>query len=178
MMDDRRSADNQDDERKWLEEVYRQMFFVAYSRMKNKADALDVVQESWVRILSKMNSLREPHKLIPWAKTIVNHTALNIIKRKMLERGKYEDYAVKNHLLRMTLREEELASEVKGQLDHLEDDMQALIVYKYFYGYKDHEIADALQLPVGTVKIRIHRCREKLKRMLEGEQDSPKKKST
>src|SRR5690554_5191767 len=67
-----------------LTEIYEQMLIIAYAKMRNKADALDVVQESWTIILSKWEMLRDKDKLMPWAKKIVNNTANNTIRRKLI----------------------------------------------------------------------------------------------
>src|SRR5690606_16335399 len=60
-----------------LLELYNEMFRVAYANVYNKSDAHDVVQEAWVRILQKRDTLRESTKLAAWAKTITRNLAIN-----------------------------------------------------------------------------------------------------
>ncbi|RED63888.1 RNA polymerase sigma factor [Cohnella lupini] len=55
-------------------------------------------------------------------------------------------------------------SDLLGQLDPV---TRTLLLYKFYYGLKDAEIATALQLPVGTVKARIHRGKARLKTQVE-----------
>ncbi|MFD2671338.1 RNA polymerase sigma factor [Marinicrinis sediminis] len=150
----------------FLEEVYRDMMTVAYARMRNKADALDVVQESWIKILQHLDSLDHKEKFIQWAKSIVNKTALNMIKRKSMEEGKYRLIADQSHGGEMTIEEHLAGYDVREQLKELDKDLRMMMEYKYMYGYKDQEIADRMGIPLGTVKIRLFRCREKLKKKL------------
>jgi RNA polymerase sigma-70 factor (ECF subfamily) len=51
-------------------------------------------------------------------------------------------------------------SELLGRMDPV---TRTLFLYKFYYGFKDDEIAAALHLPVGTVKARIHRSKARLK---------------
>jgi len=54
--------------------------------------------------------------------------------------------------------------EISELLGQLEPAARTLFLYKYYYGLKDREIASAMSMPVGTVKAKIHRARERLKK--------------
>src|SRR5690554_181523 len=73
---------SEDDQDEILDHLYKHMFMVAYAKMKNRSDALDVVQESWVKILNKLETLRDSKKLIQWSKVIVANTAMNVLKKR------------------------------------------------------------------------------------------------
>ncbi|EXX89560.1 sigma-70 family RNA polymerase sigma factor [Paenibacillus darwinianus] len=143
-----------------LRELYNQMIRVAYSNVRNKSDAHDVVQEAWVKILSRQESLREESKLMAWAKTITRNVAVNVNKVA----GRMQPCEVWETGQRNAgSSEAELMLEISELLGALDPTTRTLILYKFYYGFKDREIADALNMPVGTVKARIHRTRERLK---------------
>ena len=151
-------------------ELYRQMLAVAISKMKNRADALDVVQEAWLKIFIKRDSLRDPNKLAQWAKTIVSNTANTAIRRKMV----YQDILREQvETIYANVREAAIDRHMERQellhlIDRLEKDTRNMFLLKFYCGWKDEEIADALGLPVGTVKARIHRGKKQLRSWMEG----------
>lgn len=160
----------------WLEqqellvEVYRQMLIVAYARMKNKMDALDVVQDAWLKILQKQDTLKDPDKLIQWAKAIVANTAKNVIKRKVAYDELLREQAVliQYHMLRESNVEKQYADiELLRTMKRLDEDTRKMLIYKYYYEWKDKEIAEAFGYPLGTVKARIHRGKLKFRQMIE-----------
>ncbi|MBN2979869.1 MULTISPECIES: RNA polymerase sigma factor [Cohnella] len=148
-------------EEEMLAELYRQMLKTARSRLYDKNDAGDVVQEAWVRILEKLDTLRESGKIIPWAKTIASNLASNANRARRSERlaDSYEEYepAARSD------NGPELLAELSDVLGRLDPATRTLLLYKFYYGFKDDEIAAALDVPVGTVKARIHRGKAKVK---------------
>jgi len=154
-----------------LDELYKQMFIVAYAKTYNKDDALDIVQESWVKILIKLDTLRDPQKLIQWAKVIAANTAVNMLKSKgkdwlpLIDEGMgIGDLGADIHLA-----DKETRNAVNKGLAMLENDERKILFCKFFYAWKDKQIAEVMEMPVGTVKAKIHRAKAKLKRYLANE---------
>lgn len=143
-------------------ELYDQMFRVAYRRVRNRIDALDVVQESWVKILCSLDTLKDQTKLRHWANVIAANTAINFVKRKIVRNSCAFDDVISDRLSAdigdMALKLE--MAEVMERLDQL---TRTMFLSKYVYGYKDDEIALAMRIPVGTVKARIHRGKARLR---------------
>jgi RNA polymerase sigma-70 factor, ECF subfamily len=150
-----------------LTELYRQMLKVVRYKLHNKSDAGDVVQEAWVRILEHGSTLRESDKLIPWAKAIASNLASNANRAKKLE-AVYDGY-VRYLSVQGTMSEPELLTELSDLLGRLDPQARTLLLYKFYYGFKDDEIAAALAVPVGTVKARIHRSKARLKKQVREE---------
>jgi RNA polymerase sigma-70 factor (ECF subfamily) len=144
-----------------LSELYSQMQRVVLHKLWHKSDAGDVVQEAWVRILEKSSTLRHKEKLIPWAKAIASNLASNANRARRHERiYDHQEYEITE--VGFVIEPESMMelSDLLGQLDPV---TRTLLLYKFYYGWKDAEIAAALQLPVGTVKARIHRGKARLK---------------
>lgn len=145
-----------------LRELYNQMIRVAYSKVYNKADAQDVVQEAWVRILTKHHTLREQSKLKSWAKSITANVALNLNKEST-RRLKNSTCEPEEAVFKT---EADLMLEISELLGKLDARSRTMLLFKFYYGFKDQEIADAMKVPVGTIKARIHRTKIQLKRWL------------
>jgi len=156
-----------------LVDLYNQMVRVAYASVHNKSDAHDVVQEAWLKMLVSRDSLREANKLVAWAKAITRNVAFNA-NRFAVRVLPYEqiDAEADGHA-GSTRTEAEIMLEISELLGAMDPATRTLMLYKFYYGFKDQEIADALSVPVGTVKARIHRAREKLRAWQDGT-DVPK----
>jgi RNA polymerase sigma-70 factor (ECF subfamily) len=158
------------DENDLLNELYAEMLKVAYVKMRNRMDALDVVQESWLKILQNIDRLRDKEKLFQWAKTIVSNTAINILKKKSMSRPNWRvgeeaqvysaDIVMENEALKMTMSD---------AMEHLDELTKKIFILKYYHECKVRHIAEILQLPEGTVKARIHRGKERLRSILQHE---------
>lgn len=154
-----------------LNELYRQMLRAARYRLFNQADATDVVQEAWVRILERQETLREADKLIPWARAIAANIASNENRGNRYRRltdGKLQYYASLG-----AAPGPEFMAELSDTLGRLDPITRTLLLYKFYYGFKDDEIAAAMQVPVGTVKARIHRSKARLRKELSDDQMNP-----
>jgi RNA polymerase sigma-70 factor (ECF subfamily) len=144
-----------------LVELYSQMLKVVRHKLWHKNDAGDVVQEAWVRILEKKSTLRDKEKLIPWAKAIAYNLASNANRTRRHEQ--IYDHLEDEFGKMESVFEPESMMELSDLLGKLDPSTRTLLLYKFYYGLKDAEIATALQLPVGTVKARIHRGKARLK---------------
>ncbi|MFC3343638.1 RNA polymerase sigma factor [Paenibacillus abyssi] len=147
-----------------LRDLYNQMIRVAYARVKNKSDAHDVVQEAWVKMLLKHDSLREESKLAAWAKTITANVAHNVNRHENVRTS--SQWCDAQEQGTGTPSEAELMMEISELLGALDPRSRTMILYKFYYGFKDQEIADVMNIPVGTVKARIHRSKERLKQWI------------
>ena len=177
-----RNSDFQDDlasdfqnelatDEKMLTELYRQMLKTARRRLYNKSEATDVVQDAWIRILERRSTLREVDKLIPWARAIASNIASNRnrAKRALL----ISDSDVGQLPSRNSIPQPELMAELSDMLGRLDAVTRTLLLYKFYYGFKDDEIAAAFDVPVGTVKARIHRSKARLRKEAEDDPANP-----
>ncbi|BBI32222.1 RNA polymerase sigma factor [Cohnella abietis] len=151
-----------------LGELYTQMLKVVRHKLWHKSDAGDVVQEAWVRILEKRSTLRHKEKLIPWAKAIASNLASNANRARRHE--KMFDHLEDEFAGTTPVFDSESMMELSDLLGRLDPVTRTLLLYKFYYGLKDAEIASALQLPVGTVKARIHRGKARLKTQAKAEE--------
>src|SRR5690606_2487764 len=120
-----------------LEHLYKHMYMVAYAKMKNRTDALDVVQESWVKILIKLETLKDPNKLIQWSKVIVANTAMNALKKRSSQVvSQYdENMSIDDLNLDLYMEEKLLKITIYESLFILEEDTRKMMICKFYYGW-------------------------------------------
>ncbi len=134
---------------------------VSYSLLPNAEDQADAVQECVKKALQKRDSLRDDAQFKTWIVRILVNECYNILRKKK----------------RLVPTEEieiaappEADGEVFEALMRLPDKLRLPVVLHHIEGYATKEIARILRLPEGTVKGRLVRGREHLKRLLTGEE--------
>lgn len=147
-----------------------QLYYFALGLTKNRDDALDLVQESILRALSYRNLFRENTNFKAWIYTIVRNTFINGHRR--LTRKRAIMHVGDHDTPRNTWYSEPGTSEnlvVRGELERslarLSEEFRTPFLMHH-EGFKYHEIAEHMRIPVGTVKSRIHQARQRLQAML------------
>ena len=146
------------------EDFYR----LAYSYVKNRDAALDVVQESIVKALSKSDSLRNPEFLKTWFYRILLNESMNYYRRSrrlvsLEEAGLAEAAAPQgDHGTRLDLY---------AAIERLDPREQTIIRLRFFQDMKLEEIARVTETNLNTVKSRLYKSLGKL-RALTGEECS------
>ena len=130
---------------------------IAYQNLKIKSEAEDVVQDTFITLLSEDHFEDEEH-IKAWLIRVVINKSLNKNKLAWVRKTvAFEDY------------HPDLSSEDREVWDLLEqlDAKHRNVIYLYYYeGYKIREIAELLNIKVNTVNSQLTRGREKLKKIL------------
>jgi RNA polymerase sigma-70 factor (ECF subfamily) len=148
------------------------VFGVAFRMLGNAAEAEDVAQEAFLRAYRGIAEFRGDSALATWLYAIVSRLALNRLgagERRVIRQGEEALAFVADGQSGPAAAAEQ--SELQGALHRaiaeLPDERRAAIVLRDIEGLSYEEIARALELPVGTVRSRIHRARMDLKAKLE-----------
>lgn len=147
------------------EEVRRTCVRFAYRYAKNSIEAEDIAQDAVLRAWRKRSTLRDRASLKPWLAAIVRNEA-------------YREYGRNKPALSDTLDayqgaedERVLATaeraDLRAALDRLDERERQLVRLRYDEDLTQEGIARRLGIPDGTVKVRLHRLRAKLRRELE-----------
>ena len=144
------------------EHLYR----LAYCYVKNQQDALDIVGEAVYRGLIHLHSLREKEKFCAWMDRIVVHTALDRLRKERPLEPWDEDAASGIPASEKDLSiEEEI--DLYGALDLLPPEEKTYIILRFFEEYSFREMGELLGKPESTIKSRMARILNKLRRQLE-----------
>jgi RNA polymerase sigma-70 factor, ECF subfamily len=139
----------------------------AYSLTRIKADAKDLVQETYLKGLVNRDKYINNVNFKAWALTIMKNTFINDY-RKGFRRNTFNDqnqesfYIDKAQSSGSDDPDSALSFREMTQIIEQLDDKFRIPFKMYFHGYKYKEIADALRLNIGTVKSRIFLSRQKL----------------
>jgi RNA polymerase sigma factor (sigma-70 family) len=137
----------------------------------NIEDANDLVQDTLIKAIRYHELYREGTNLKAWLYTIMRNTFINDYRQNQKRKGILDitDDIPSNKLVKSAsnnLGENAfLMEDINKALKNLQSEY-AIPFFKYFEGYKYHEIAEELQIPIGTVKTRIHCARQILKSKL------------
>ncbi|MCC6401329.1 MAG: RNA polymerase sigma factor [Flavobacteriales bacterium] len=148
----------------------QQLYYFALSLTKDRDDALDLLQESSLRALTFQEKFKENTNLKAWLYTIMKNTFINDHRRQkrtrvLMDSVERERTTVRRVQTPATAESRMVRSELDRSLDQLDTTFREPFVMHH-EGFKYHEIADHLGIPVGTVKSRIHQARQRLMRML------------
>lgn len=168
---------NNDDGFRFLyENTYKDKYYIALKYMQNEQDALDVLQDAYLRAFKSLDSLYEADKFSAWMGMIVANTAKNALssrKRQILFsemsttdddffEEKLEDDNVENQPeLAYTI--EETKGLVNEMIQSLSEEQRLCILMFYIENMSIREIAYSLECSENTVKSRLNYGRKNLK---------------
>lgn len=138
---------------------------------RDDEDANDLVQDTVLKAITYYNKFKAGTNLKGWLYTIMKNTFINNYRRFVKISTlvtKTEEISSANLVFSSTKNRGEnkfVMEDIKGAMSSLSDDYYVPFTM-YFEGYKYHEIADYLGIPIGTVKTRIHVARKSLKKSL------------
>lgn len=139
----------------------------AYSLTLNSEEAQDLVQETFLKALKYRDKFVDATNLKAWLYTIMKNTFINTYRRSIKTRQiitQTDDISNVKQLNGSSAPDAESQINVKNihkAINALEDEYKVPFT-RYFDGFKYKEIAEELDLPIGTVKSRIFLARKKL----------------
>lgn len=142
----------------------------------NADDAAEVAQETFVRVLRSLHTYDPDRPLRSWLFKIAANLSLDLIRRRKRRPLALEDLGDEDApaieavdtgpLPDEGLRIEWAAERFAALVDELPAHYRAVLHLRYREELSYEEIAETLSIPLGTVKVRIHRAHEALKRKL------------
>ena len=138
----------------------------AYRLTNNYEDARDLIQETAMRAFNNKEKFETGTNFRAWVTTIMRNTFINIYRKKKNRATSSEPtdsyvFINENHAVENAAHSNITMKELQSILGELD------IIYRkpfllFFEGFKYEEIAESMDLPIGTVKSRIFFARQKL----------------
>ncbi len=160
----------------------RPIFSLLYRMVRDRELAEDLSQETFVKALNAIESYRPEYKFSSWLFKIANNAAIDHLRRRELDTLSLEGspHAVTPDAMEATalqigdraenpldiVEAKELGGEIEHAIAQLRPEYRACILLRHVDGRAYEEIAEMLDLPLGTVKTYIHRARNELRRSL------------
>lgn len=132
---------------------------------QNTDDALDLVQETYLKALRYKSKYREENNFKGWMMTIMRNTFINLYRRKQ-RTNTFIDQSENSYYLSGAEKPSStdassllMESEILSKIQNL-DSQYRVPFEKHIEGFKYQEISDELNLPIGTIKSRIFYARK------------------
>lgn len=140
-------------------DIYR----MAYLYVKNKDDALDVVQETAYRSFKKISTLKNPEFFKTWLIKIAKSYATDVLRRQkkvIYLNPENTDFIDSDD------QDLPLALSLQDLLETLNEGEKSIIIWRFYYGYTLKEISEIEGSPLGTVKSVLYRALAKLRKQV------------
>lgn len=152
----------------------RFVFTLALRFLKNREDAEEVAQDCFVKAYRALGTFKQTSKFSTWLYTITYTTAMTLLRKKRLDTNSIHDeetfLELENHTSSLNANNYEkqdaytFLNQAIGQL--MLDD--AAIITLFYKGEQSlDEIGEAMRMESNTVKVKLHRARQRLKEKLQ-----------
>ena len=149
--------------------------------VRDDAEAEDLTQETLLRAYTKLSTLEDPTKLLPWLYRIATNATYDRFRQASY---RYRPTSIEGDTgtagvppalevvpddslrLDKVMEQKEMSSCVQEYIEDLADSYRAVILLHEVQGMTNPEIAEMLGVSLATVKIRLHRARAKLRAAL------------
>ena len=142
-----------------VDSVYR----LCYSFMKNKADAEDLTQETFLKLLAEKPSFENERHEKAWLIVTASNLCKDSLKKWWRRQERIEDQ------LELGYEQSFPDPSVANALLSLKPDYKTAVYLYYYEGYTTAEIADHLHCPEATIRSRLARARAQLRTILGGD---------
>jgi len=159
-----------------FDELTPNLHSFAYKLTNNKSDASDLFQETAFKAMKNKNMYKAGTNLKAWLFTIMKNIFINDYRKKKRANTVIdttdERYFINSGKVAVVNKANSniMVRELKEMIRQLDDSIKVPFMM-YFSGYKYQEIADYLELPLGTVKSRIFFARRELKQLVNDRYD-------
>lgn len=152
--------------------LYQQKVFrLAYSILRNKEDAMDIVQETFLRLYQKLGIIEKDRNFESWLLQVSKNLCIDHYRRRHKERelgsGKsLEDLNLASDEGRNSPASSDLREIFSRGINNLAERQRLVFVMKHYNGLQYREIAQVLDISVGTVKSLHFKAVQRLKGLL------------
>lgn len=151
----------------FIQREQNRFYLFAYSYVKNRDTALDMVQTAVLKALSSSDSLKNAAYLKTWFYRILINVCLNELRKNKLVTPTDPNELPEGFTPQYTDPAELM--DLQRALEQLSPNARSIINLRYFEDMKISDIAEILGENVSTIKTKLYRTLEKLKLQLEGE---------
>jgi RNA polymerase sigma-70 factor (ECF subfamily) len=147
-------------------ELWERSLFLYLRRLTaSEADAWELLQETWLKLLRSLETLRDPQTLPAFLYATARHTAVSHFRGRKAETEHYPAEAPDERSLN-DLTEFDNAEEIHHALDQLPLPQREALTLFFLQDLSLDEMATLLEAPIGTVKSRLHYAKAALRSIL------------
>ncbi len=160
----------------------RPVFSLVFRMVRDRTLAEDLAQEAFIRAFNAIDSYKASYKFSNWIFKIANNHTIDYLRKRKIETisidgsphaTSVEEKERTSVVLSATeespqqyVENRELGSQIEAAIGELRPEYRTVILLRHVEGYSYDEIAEIMELPLGTVKTYLHRARGELKERL------------
>jgi RNA polymerase sigma-70 factor (ECF subfamily) len=151
----------------FLEESYDRAYRTAWLIVRDRADAEEAVQESFLRIWRFRDALPAGDGMRPWLYRVLVNTSVSLLRRERPRTEAAATFARQRSAAAdrapdIVVVDAEAAAAVLAAIGDLPEHLRVPVVLRYWSGLSEREIAAAVRRRPGTVKSRLHEAKRRL----------------
>ncbi len=150
-----------------LERIYDQysemLFRLSYSMLQSREDAEDVLQDVFVKILSRSFDFNSAEHERAWLVRVTLNRCHDVLRKKKIRR-----YTPLEDIVSLPAEEKDMS--ILREVQTLPSDKREVVLLRYFEDFSVQQIAEILHITPSAVKMRLARARELLKEILNYEE--------
>lgn len=155
------------------------VYNIIYRIMNNQEDTYDLSQETFIKAYTKLNQFNEGSKFSTWLYRIATNTSLDELRRRKGKETFSSDqtiggsegeivpqYIDETENVELQVVNKEQKEIIEAALGEVNESHRTILILRDMQGLSYEEISDLLDLSLGTVKSRISRARQEMKKVL------------
>ncbi len=160
---------------------FQSMYAFAFRLTGQRDDAEDLVQDVMVKLYPRLEEVESVEQLRPWLNRVLYRHFIDQTRKKGRQgevtvsslaeasdqEAFFDSFGADTADALECISQEQMTDRVRQVLARLTPDQRALLLLHDADGWRQEDIAQVLEVPVGTIKSRLHRCRAKLRELLQ-----------
>lgn len=170
---------NQDSFEEIVTLFQHRLYHVCFRMLGNRQEAEDIAQEAFVRAYINIHTFDQKRKFSTWIFRIATNLCIDRIRKKKPDYyldanvpgteglTMYSQIEAPGKLPEEEVERMEAQERIQYEISRLSDRYRSVIILRYIEELPLQEISDILELPLGTVKTRVHRGRAALRKQMD-----------
>lgn len=154
-------------------EYHKKVYRIAYGVVRQREDALDVVQEVFIKLFRSIKDFKGKSAFYTYLYRLAMNTAIDHSRKakragflSLDEEGSFQPSDAQEKRPDHIMARKEIEEKVRWAIDQLPQDQKATLIYREIEELSYDEIAEAMGCSIGTVMSRLHYGRKKLQVLL------------
>jgi RNA polymerase sigma-70 factor (ECF subfamily) len=157
------------------------LYHCVYRLVDNAEDAQDIVQDAFLNAYQSLDRFKGDSQFFTWLYRIAFNTSISLKRKQRValtlqsghDRGTTDEPLDPSESSRpeYALEKAEEERRIQQALNRLSIEHRTVLILKDIEGQKYQTMAEILQVPIGTIRSRLHRARMELRRLLQGEEE-------
>jgi RNA polymerase sigma-70 factor (ECF subfamily) len=153
-----------------IREIEPLVFNLAYNLLGNRQDAEDMSQEAFLRVYKALPNYRGEASFKNWAMRICKNVCMDEMRRRKVRIqpvGDVPETLADNTDITSQILEDERKQALRTAIDSLDERARTLVIMRDINLMSYKQIAEVMDLEIGTVKSALNRARKKLREIIE-----------